>query len=943
MAPDNNRQLDPGGGTGGVCPRVHWTTPTGISAHYSSGRSRQPGETGGTGTNKEESYRTCRPKLQEGQVLQHLLFKAQENWRPEADFEFASPQQAPASAIFQNGPSGINSGEHKTRLLCSIPRSDGCIPAYSNQGITPQVPVLCDFTGRALPVLSTLFWPQNCSPSLHEDSIRDRGNSTEAGSLYFPIPGRLAASAPKQASTRETTTRSAEPDSVTRVLSELGEVRPISEPSVHIPGSEIRPGVREPIPLRRQADKTASSFTGSPRGVSRSGGLVTSAGHHGLMHRDSAVGQTTHETTATISTLTMEAVQSGHQSCHRPPRTYQVPSGLVVEELEPDGRSPNRKTPSTTDAEDRRVHQFRLGGLHSQRSLCPGEVVSHRRQETHQLVGTDGCMALPQGVPELSLGQVHPPSIRQYDSSALCEQGGRDQISQPLLSHLGPHVVVPRESGVYQGGSSGRFGQSSSGLAFAQDDVSAGMVPEQISGEQTFSQTRETTCGSVRISRERSPANLLRVEAGPSGSSSRRAHDLMEQHASLCIPSDSSDSESARQGREGRMQVTPHSPSVASETLVLPAHQTVTGPTSNPPSQARPSEPAQGSSASSRPKDIPIGSMAAIRKNLRKEGFSRGAAKLISCAVRSSTRSVYQGRFQEFARWCNKRNLDPFHAPIKEIANFLAKLHKKGLSYSTVCGYRSAISSYHSLVDNTKVGSNPTLISLLRGVFTLNPPSRTLAPPWDLPKVLKALRGLPFEPMTEVPLKWVSMKTAFLVAVSTAGRSSDLQNLGCREPYLRYEKCPKGIRFVPKNLRKQGRPGHCFKDMFVAGYEEDRKLDPVRAIKIYLRRTNARRGKLSSLFITYGAGEVKSPKAQTIAHWVVDTIQQAYGPGVVKGVHAHSTRGASTSMALWKGCGIENILKAADWSSTCTFARHYLREFRERDTVFTRTVLGSAK
>ena len=62
-----------------------------------------------------------------------------------------------------------------------------------------------------------------------------------------------------------------------------------------------------------------------------------------------------------------------------------------------------------------------------------------------------------------------------------------------------------------------------------------------------------------------------------------------------------------------------------------------------------------------------------------------------------------------------------FRAPLRAIANFLGWLYNKGLSYSTICSYRSAISSYQDLVDGVRVGEHPTLIELLKGVFNLRP------------------------------------------------------------------------------------------------------------------------------------------------------------------------------------------------------------------------------
>ena len=270
----------------------------------------------------------------------------------------------------------------------------------------------------------------------------------------------------------------------------------------------------------------------------------------------------------------------------------------------------------------------------------------------------------------------------------------------------------------------------------------------------------------------------------------------------------------------------------------------------------------------------------------------------------------------------------------------MSVLYDKGLAHSTLCGFRSAISSYHDPVDGRRIGDHPTLNSLLRGTFLLRPPARTLAPSWDLDQVLQKIRLPPLEPIDQVPLGWLTKKTAFLVAICTAGRGDDISKLGCAPPYIRVEKNPAGIRFVTRDLRKQDRQGHAFQDIFVPKFTKDRKLDPVRAILMYLKRTDSRRGNLSSLFITFGTGAAKSPAARTIANWIVDTLQKTLEPGHGSKVSAHSTRAASTSVALHRGVSVNSILKAADWSSTNVFAKHYLRRFKEQDADFARTVLG---
>lgn len=149
------------------------------------------------------------------------------------------------------------------------------------------------------------------------------------------------------------------------------------------------------------------------------------------------------------------------------------------------------------------------------------------------------------------------------------------------------------------------------------------------------------------------------------------------------------------------------------------------------------------------------------------------------------------------------------------------------------------------------------------------------------------------------------------------------------------------MRFIAKSLRKQDRPSHHSQDFFVPQFTEDRLLDPVRAIKLYLKRVRGRRGSLKSLFVTFGKGEVKTPVAQTLAHWIVDAIKESLDERDGGTIRAHSTRSVSTTVGLLRGVPLSSILKAADWSSECTFARHYLKEYRDRDGEFARSVLGS--
>ena len=57
---------------------------------------------------------------------------------------------------------------------------------------------------------------------------------------------------------------------------------------------------------------------------------------------------------------------------------------------------------------------------------------------------------------------------------------------------------------------------------------------------------------------------------------------------------------------------------------------------------------------------------------------------------------------------------------------------------------------------------------------------------WDLLVVLRALTGPPFEPLDTVDIKFVSLKTALLLALTSAKRVGDIQALSVSPSCLQF-------------------------------------------------------------------------------------------------------------------------------------------------------------
>ncbi|XP_069802153.1 uncharacterized protein [Dendropsophus ebraccatus] len=92
-----------------------------------------------------------------------------------------------------------------------------------------------------------------------------------------------------------------------------------------------------------------------------------------------------------------------------------------------------------------------------------------------------------------------------------------------------------------------------------------------------------------------------------------------------------------------------------------------------------------------------------------------------------------------------------------------------------------------------------------------------------------------------------------------------------------------------------------------------------------------------------GKNKGKKVSKSTIARWIKDSITEAYKaqdlPSPIN-IRAHSTRAMSTSWAERASASLEQICRAATWSSPHTFSRHYrlLLQSRE-DLSFGRKVL----
>ena len=133
----------------------------------------------------------------------------------------------------------------------------------------------------------------------------------------------------------------------------------------------------------------------------------------------------------------------------------------------------------------------------------------------------------------------------------------------------------------------------------------------------------------------------------------------------------------------------------------------------------------------------------------------------------------------------------------------------------------------------------------------------------------------PFEPQEEAPLKFLTWKTVFLLALASGKRRSawTLDGLLCLGDWDQIQLSPSPYFIAKNQLAKEGPQSispvvipalKCNQD----SPDTDVLLCPVRALQCYLDQTKDSRGGRQLLFISYKLGHSKDIQCSTISSWV---------------------------------------------------------------------------
>ncbi|KAL3966727.1 ryanodine receptor 1 [Sarotherodon galilaeus] len=368
-----------------------------------------------------------------------------------------------------------------------------------------------------------------------------------------------------------------------------------------------------------------------------------------------------------------------------------------------------------------------------------------------------------------------------------------------------------------------------------------------------------------------------------------RASAPMARRAPVCIFPSGNDISSSRESASAFPLSDSSGPLVAHKVVVCRDNQPAS-------SESLAASSPQGSplsggrrSVSSAPRSVAPSCLPAERLNLIAKGLPPSVIATIQSARASSTRGLYAYKWRAFEQWCQDRHTLPFQCSIVDVLTFLQELLDKGLSFSTIKVYLAAISACHIGFDGVTPGAHPLAIRFLKGVRRLRPVLKSSVPAWDLSLVLEALCSPPFEPIESVDMKFLSYKTALLLALASAKRVGDLHALSVH---------PACTQFSPDGHKVVLRPNAAyFPKVMPASYssmefellsfcyppfasEEQRRMHslcPVRVLRTYIERTQNVR-LCDQLFVCFAnPNRGRALSKQRLSHWIIEAISLAYG------------------------------------------------------------------
>lgn len=859
--------------------------------------------------------------------------------------KFKTSKQVHSEGKIQNGVDKLGHKSSLSGLFHGEHRPKGCLLSRTHSPTFPAIPAGCHrvgVRGPSLPIPGPPLRDHRGSSNLYQNYSGGIGPLKGKRRVTNSLSGRLPFGGKVKASCEETVRTDSDGPSKSRMENKLGEIQPgtISDPKIL--GDDPRFHNGEMLPSGRKSSghsELCKGYPEKPRGVSQAGhGTVRSVYCHPSCSR---VGSNSLSSPAARNSGGVGQLRRRLRESIFPFRRLSgIPQVVGATKESYHGKAMEEEKAGSID---HRCQSHRLGSPR-RRPVFSGSL-GVRRGQLFKLQGiAGGNMCAPRcharGTRKTLAGHV-----RQHDNSDIRKQAGghKKQIPDvPSVRSIFRGRKIPpldiccahKGDGKY----AGRFSQP-------PFPTSLRVGPKQRCVQGNNKDLGHSRRRLVCDQSQQTGAELLlpRSDGEPMGSG--RPVGGLAMGPGLRLSPHTPSSKGTSKDKGGRGQSHHGSSLLAKKIMVQPpvvhvSHRALGVTRQGGPSGSGSVSPPSGKGPAS-------DGMGLERQLLKRKGFSEKVIKTLQKSRKPVTYNIYYKAWRAFERF---RVLEgaPARDDIRMVLDFLQRGVEKGLKTATLRVQVTALSTFLG----KSLAANPWIIRFLKATSRMIPARSVRPPPWDLSLVLNALTKSPFEPLEDIPIKLLTLKTVFLVAITSARRVGELSALVSNPPYTRILDDRVVLRTDPAFLPKVVSPFHRNQEVVLpsfctspssAGERAFHTLDVRRALIEYLSRCEEWR-KCRSLFVLFG-GTQKGSRASksSIARWIKQAIQLAYEVSGVRApsdLRAHSTRALSTSWAEFHNASVDQICGAATWSSQNTFFRHYRLDLADTSSLaFGRKVL----
>ena len=313
-----------------------------------------------------------------------------------------------------------------------------------------------------------------------------------------------------------------------------------------------------------------------------------------------------------------------------------------------------------------------------------------------------------------------------------------------------------------------------------------------------------------------------------------------------------------------------------------------------------------------------------FRSRYQDKGFSQKTIDLLSPAVDNRSSRTVSSAIRIWENWCSSQQINPVTCDLNSICEFFSDMFSQGKSYNTIAGYRSAISEIHDFVDNISIGSHPDIIKAMLAMRIDRPPATKTDETINITPSLDYIINLGDNFLMSI--KDLTCKTAFLMALVSACRPSDLHRLDAhnctRSRTAIFFNCiaPKEYNIAIAHSASTSKSRS--KTVYIGSYPDEKRLCPYEAISDFLIRTRPWRNSVDqqrALFLI-----TKDPhtpaSVDTISNWIKSILRISSPDSTAKDM-----RVLSAFFAQNAGAGLETVLALGNWSSNSVYHRFYQR------------------